>query len=152
MNRRHHSRPGRARRRFGAALLATALSCAPAVAQDTSWASGLRADGWPDGTVTADGEIIIFRRPAPNSPDGYRRLQLRYEYRDGVKMGGRTYFTLLSVVDFDCKARRFRNVRMAAFTGRNAQGQSVQEDGDGTWESPAAGTVDGKSLAAACGK
>jgi hypothetical protein len=139
-------------RLFAAAALAAGLAGEAALAQDTSWADSLRADGWPDGRITADGEIIIFRRPAPQSPDGYRRLQLRYEYRDGVKMGGKTYFTLLSLVDFDCKAGRSRNVRMAAFTGRNAQGQSVQEDGDGTWESPAAGTVDGKSLAAACGK
>jgi len=152
MNPHDRRNPGRAPRRYGAAIVAAALTCAPAFAQDTSWASSLRPDGWPDGRVTADGEIIIFRRPAPKGPQGYPRLQLRYEYRDGVRMGGKTYFTLLSLVDYDCKAGRFRDVRMAAFTGRNAEGQSVQEDGDGTWESPAPGTVDGKSLAAACGK
>jgi hypothetical protein len=136
---------------IGVALGLVMALAHPSAAQDTSWAGGVRGDGWPDGRVTADGDMIIFRRPAPKGPQGHPRLQLRYEYRDGVKMGGRTYLSLLAVDEYDCKARRFRNVRMAAFTGHNAAGDSVQDASGEAWKSAAPGTVDAKSIAAACG-
>jgi hypothetical protein len=136
----------------GLALLATLAAADVAAAQSPGWASGVRQDGWPDGSLTADGDMVIFRRPAPKGPQGHPRLQLRYEYRDGVKMGGKAYFTLLAVDEYDCKAQRFRNVRMAAFTQHNAQGQSVQDDSGEAWKSAAPGTVDARSLAVACGR
>ena len=138
--------------RAGLALLTILALAGPAAAQDTSWASGVRGDGWPDGRVTADGDMIIFRRPAPKGPQGHPRLQLRYEYRDGAKIGGRPYYSLLAIDEYDCKAGRLRNIRMAAFTGHNAQGQSVQDASGEDWKPAAPGTVDGKSLAAACGR
>jgi hypothetical protein len=123
-----------------------------AAAQDTSWAGMVRADGWGDGTVTAGGDMIIFRRAAPKGPGSEPRLQLRYEYRDGVKMGGKTFLSMLALDEYDCKAGRFRNLRVGAFTGHNAQGELRQQpDGASAWETPSAGTVDAKSLAVACG-
>jgi hypothetical protein len=136
---------------IGLAGLAVMALAHPSAAQDTSWAGGVRGDGWPDGRVTADGDMIIFRRPAPKGPQGHPRLQLRYEYRDGMKMGGRVYFSLLAVDEYDCKAGRFRNVRMAAFTGHNAEGASVQDASGEDWKAAGPGTVDAKSIAAACG-
>jgi hypothetical protein len=136
-----------------ALVLTLALTMAgSAVAQDTSWAGDVREDGWPSGRVTVDGDMIVFRRPGPKGPEGHPRLQIRYEYRDGMKMGGRAYFSMLALDEYDCKAGRFRNVRMAAFTGHNAEGQSIQDDSGEAWKAPAAGTVDAKSLAAACGR
>ena len=135
------------------AAAALALAAGPAAAQDMSWASDVREDGWGDGRVTADGDMIIFRRPAPKGPEGHPRLQLRYEYRDGVAMGGKTYFTLLSLDEYDCKAGRLRNLRLGAFTGHNAEGPSLQPPArTDPWKAPAAGTVNAKSLAAACGR
>lgn len=46
-------------------LVFAALACAPAAAQDMGWASGVRVDGWGDGRVTGDGDMVIFRRAAP---------------------------------------------------------------------------------------
>lgn len=137
-----------------AILVSTAAPPAigPAIAQDTSWASGVREDGWGDGRVTADGDMIIFRRPGEKGPEGYPRLQLRYEYRDGNKMGGVTYLSMLALDEYDCKGGRFRNLRVAVFTRHNAQGESKQQSGPADpWAKPAAGTVDAKSLAEACG-
>jgi len=141
------------RREIVGSILALALAAGPAAAQDMSWASGVRDDGWGDGRVTADGDMIIFRRPAPKGPEGYPRLQLRYEYRDGVAMGARRFFSLLSLDEYDCKAGRFRNLRLGAFTGHNAEGASVQPPAKpDPWKAAAPGTVDAKSLAAACGR
>lgn len=124
----------------------------PAVAQDMSWADGVREDGWGDGRVTADGGMVIFRRPAPKGPEGYPRLQLRYEYRDGVKVGAKTYLSLLALDEYDCKGGRFRNLRTGAFTRHNAEGEMRQDPATAPiWSKPAPGTVDAKSLAAACG-
>ena len=134
------------------ALLSTFALADAAAAQSPAWAASVRQDGWPGGSLTADGDMVIFRRPGPKGPEGHPRLQLRYEYRDGVKMGGKTYFTLLAIDEYDCKAGRFRNVRMAAFTQHNAQGQSVQDDSGEAWKAAAPGTVDARSLAAACGR
>lgn len=130
-----------------------ALGAVPAAAQDTSWAGDVREDGWGDGRVTADGDMIIFRRPAQAGPEGYPRLQLRYEYRDGVKVGGKTYLSLLALDEYDCKGGRFRNLRTGAFTRHNAEGELRQDPSpDAAWSRPAPGTVDAKSLSAACGK
>src|SRR5262249_20872636 len=131
--------------RLGLGLLAALAVAGPAAAQDTGWAGGVRADGWPDRRGTSDGGMIILRPAARKGRQGYPRLQLRYEYRDGVKMGGRMFFTLLAVDEYDCKAGKLRNIRMAAFTGHNAEGQSVQDDSGEAWKAPAPGTVDGKS-------
>ena len=126
---------------------------APAGAQDTSWAGDVRDDGWGDGRVTADGDMIIFRRAAPKGPEGRPRLQLRYEYRDGVKLGARTYLSMLALDEYDCGGGRFRNLRTAVFTGHNAQGESRQDTTPTeAWSKPSPGTVDAKSLAAACGR
>lgn len=134
-----------------AALIAGALGGA-AVAQDMSWAKDVRDDGWGDGRLTADGDMIIFRRPAPKGPEGHPRLQLRYEYRDGVKVGSTTYLSLLALDEYDCKGGRSRNLRTGAFTRHNAQGDMRQDPATApTWSRPAAGTVDAKSLSAACG-
>lgn len=117
-----------------------------------SWARDVREDGWGDGRVTAGGDMIIFRRPAPNGPEGYPRLQLRYEYRDGVKVGPKTYLSLLALDEYDCKGGRLRNLRAGAFTRHNAEGDMRQDPAEApTWSKPAPGTVDAKSLAAACG-
>ena len=125
----------------------------PAQAQDMGWARDVREDGWGDGRVTADGDMIIFRRPAPKGPEGYPRLQLRYEYRDGVKVGPKTYFSLLAMDEYDCKGGRFRNLRTGAFTRHNAEGDLRQDPAPApTWSKPAPGTVDAQSLAAACGQ
>ena len=124
-----------------------------AAAQDTSWAGDVREDGWGDGRVTADADMIIFRRAAPKGPEGHPRLQLRYEYRDGVKVGGQTYLSLLALDEYDCKAGRFRTLRAAAFTRHNAEGDSRQDPAPAaSWSRPSPNTVDAKSLAAACGQ
>lgn len=134
------------------AILA-AVVCTSAVAQDTSWAGNVREDGWGDGRVSADGEMIIFRRAAAEGPEGYPRLQLRYEYRDGVTMGAKVFLSLLALDEYDCASGRFRSLRMAAFTGHNAQGESRQGPPQaGPWSKAAPGTVDAKSLAMACVK
>lgn len=142
-------------RRFCAAAIGIMLAAGAvglATAQDTSWASMVREDGWGDGNVAAGGDMIIFRRAAPKGPEGRPRLQLRYEYRDGVKMGGKTYLSMLALDEYDCKAGRFRSLRIGAFTGHNAQGGLRQQpDGTPAWEAPKPGTVDAKSLAVACG-
>lgn len=122
----------------------------PAVAQDMSWAEGVQEDGWGDGRVTSDGDMITFRRPAPAGPEGHPRMQLRYEYRDAVKMGSRTYLSLLALDEYDCKAGAFRTVRAAAFTQHNAGGEARQDNAPAAWSKPAPNTVDAKSLAAAC--
>lgn len=57
------------------ALLTVLALAGPAAAQDTSWASGVRGDGWPDGRVTGDGDMIIFRRPAPKGPRARRAIR-----------------------------------------------------------------------------
>ncbi|MEW5684016.1 MAG: surface-adhesin E family protein [Pseudomonadota bacterium] len=134
-------------------VLAFALCGGAAAAQDMGWARDVRDDGWGDGRVTADGDMIIFRRPAPKGPEGYPRLQLRYEYRDAVKVGGKPYLSLLALDEYDCRGGRFRNLKTAAFPGHNAQGEPRQDPG-GTepWSTPAPNTVDAKSLAAACGR
>jgi len=125
---------------------------AAASAQDATWTGAVLDDGWGDGRFTSDGDMIIFRRPAPAGPDGHPRLQLRYEYRDGQKMGGKTYLSMLALDEYDCAGRRFRNLRTAAFTAHNAQGESRQAPAEtGPWEQPAPNTVDAKSLAVACG-
>ena len=153
-------RPRRGHRRSmilrvaGSAAAAIVISSAgvPASAQDMSWASGVREDGWGDGRVVGGGEMIIFRRAAEKGPEGYARLQLRYEYRDGSKVGGVAYLSMLALDEFDCKGGRFRNLRVAVFTRHNAEGENRQEAGPpGAWEKPAAGTVDATSLAQACG-
>ena len=136
----------------GFALLGALAIADVAAAQNPAWAAGVRQDGWPGGSLTADGDMIIFRRPGPRGPQGHPRLQLRYEYRDGVTIGGKAYFTLLAIDEYDCKAGRFRNVRMAAFTQHNAQGASIQDDSGETWKAASPGTVDAKSLAVACGR
>lgn len=143
-----------ARRRIVWTAAAVLLGiCTPAAAQDTSWAGDVREDGWGDGRVTADGDMIIFRRPAPKGPVGFPRLQLRYEYRDGVKVGAGRYLSMLALDEYDCKGGRFRNLRTAVFAGHNAQGESRQApDTTDPWSTPAPGTVDAKSLAAACGR
>lgn len=129
------------------------LLAAPATAQDTSWAGDVRDDGWGDGRVTSDGDMIIFRRAAPKGPEGYPRLQLRYEYRDPVKVGAQTYLSMLALDEYDCKTGRFRNLKTAAFTRHNAEGDSRQASGGpDPWSTPAPNTVDAKSLAAACGQ
>lgn len=134
-----------------AALAAAAFT--PAAAQDTSWAGSVREDGWGDGRVAADGSVIIFARPAPKGPEGYARLQLRYEYRDGVKMGGKAYYSLLALDEYDCAGGRFRSLRMAAFPGHNAEGEMKPgPSGVQPWETAAPGTVDARSLAAACAR
>jgi len=136
---------------IGAGLMAIAAG-APATAQDMGWAKDVREDGWGDGRVTTDGDMIIFRRPAPNGPEGYPRLQLRYEYRDGVKVGPKMYFSLLALDEYDCKGGRMRTLRTGAFTRHNAEGELRQDSSAPTWSKPAANTVDAKSLAAACGQ
>jgi len=129
------------------------LGGAPAAAQDMSWAGSVRDDGWGDGRVTSGGDMIIFRRPAPKGPEGHPRLQLRYEYRDGGKIGGKTYLSMLALDEYDCKAGRFRGLRMAVFAGHNAEGESRPGPaGAEPWAKPSPNTVDAKSLAAACGK
>jgi hypothetical protein len=133
-------------------LVGGVAGAAAAAAPDTSWARMVRDDGWGDGTVTSGGDMIIFRRAAPKGPGGQPRLQLRYEYRDGVKMGGKTYLSMLALDEYDCKAGRFRSLRIGAFTDHNAQGELRQQsDAAPAWETPSAGTVDAKSLAVACG-
>ena len=135
------------------AIMLGGVAGAPAAAQDTSWAGMVRDDGWGDGGIASGGDMIIFRRAAPKGPQGQPRLQLRYEYRDGVKMGGKTYLSMLALDEYDCKAGRFRSLRVGAFTGHNAQGELRQQpDGTAAWETPSAGTVDAKSLAVACGR
>jgi hypothetical protein len=137
--------------RLACVAFSALLGALPAAAQDLSWANGVREDGWPDGRVTKDGDMVIFRRPAPAGPQGYPRLQLRYEYRDAHVIGGKTYRSMLSLDEYDCRAGRFRNLRMAAFTGHNAEGASLQPpDAVDPWATPAPGTVDSKSLEAAC--
>jgi hypothetical protein len=128
------------------------LGGAPAAAQDTRWAGMVRDDGWGDGRVAADGDMINFRRAAPKGPEGRPRLQLRYEYRDGQKLGGKTYLSMLALDEYDCKAGRFRNLRVGVFTGHNAEGEMRQQPGGpGAWETPSPKTVDASSLAVACG-
>ena len=101
--------------------------------------------------MTADGDMIIFRRPAAKGPEGYPRLQLRYEYRDGVKVGGKTYLSLLALDEYDCKGGRLRTLRTGAFTRHNAEGDLRQDPPSApAWSKPAPNTVDAKSLAAAC--
>jgi len=134
-------------------LVLAGLVCVPAAAQDMSWASGVRTDGWGDGRVTGDGDMVIFRRPAPKGPQGYARLQLRYEYRDGAKVGGKLFLSMLALDEYDCKGGRFRNLRTAVFTKHNAEGESRQAPASvDPWAKPAPGTVDAKSLATACGQ
>jgi hypothetical protein len=134
-------------------LILGGLGGEPAAAQDTTWAGDVRIDGWGDGRVTSSGDMIIFRRPAPAGPEGRPRLQLRYEYRDAVKVGPATYLSLLALDEYDCRAGRFRNLRTAAFTRHNAEGDSRQQPpGAEAWSTPAPNTVDAKSLAAACGR
>jgi len=134
-------------------LVLAGLFYAPVAAQDMGWASGVRTDGWGDGRVTADGDMIIFRRPAPKGPQGYARLQLRYEYRDGAKVGGKLYLSMLALDEYDCKGGRFRNLRTGVFAKHNAEGESRQAPPTvDPWTTPAPGTVDAKSLAAACGR
>jgi len=41
---------------------------------------------------------------------------------------------------------------MAAFARHNAEGESIQDASGEDWKSAGPGTVDGKSLAAACGR
>lgn len=135
------------------AVAALVLGGGPAAGQDMSWAKDVRADGWGDGRVTSDGDMVIFRRQAPNGPEGFPRLQLRYEYRDGVKVGPKTYLSLLALDEYDCKGGRLRNLRLGAFTGHNAEGDVRQDPApDPTWSKPAPNTVDAKSLAMACGQ
>lgn len=135
------------------AIVLGGLGGVPAAAQDMSWAKDVRDDGWGDGRVTTDGSMIIFRRPAPSGPDGYPRLQLRHEYRDAVKVGPKTYLSLLALDEYDCKGGRFRTIRSGAFTRHNAEGDLRQDPETApTWSTPAPDTVDAKSLAAACGK
>lgn len=136
----------------GLATVSVGMVVSPAAAQSVSWANGVRDDGWGEGRVTADGSMIVFRRPDARGPQGYLRLQLRYEHRDAVKIGGNLYRSMLALDEYDCKAGRFRNVRMAAFTGHNAEGASLRDASENSpWETPGADTVDAKSLAAACG-
>jgi hypothetical protein len=128
------------------------FGAAPAAGQDAAWTAAVREDGWGDGRFTSDGDMIIFRRPAAKGPEGHARLQLRYEYRDGATVGGATYLSMLALDEYDCGAGRFRNLRVAVFERHNAEGASRQQPGGpGAWERPAAGTVDAKSLAVACG-
>lgn len=135
-----------------AIVLSGVAGAAAAAAADTSWAKTVRDDGWGDGTVTSGGDMIIFRRAAPKGPQGQPRLQLRYEYRDGVKMAGKSYLSMLALDEYDCKASRFRSLRIGVFTGHNAEGESrMQADEKAAWEAAATGTVDAKSLAVACG-
>ena len=148
--RQRNPRPALLRAAVLAALLA-AVALTPAVAQDTRWAGSVREDGWGDGRVAADGSVIIFSRAAPKGPEGYARLQLRYEYRDGVKMGGKDYYSLLALDEYDCAGGRFRSLRMAAFPGHNAEGEMRPgPTGVQPWEKAAPGTVDARTLAAAC--
>ncbi|MDP3173034.1 MAG: hypothetical protein Q8M88_01195 [Phenylobacterium sp.] len=134
-------------------MIGLAAGAAPAVAQDTSWASTVRDDGWPAARMTSDGDMLIYRRPAPAGPEGFPRLQLRYEYRDGEVIGGKRYLSMLSLDEYDCRGGRFRNLRVAVFAGHNAEGQSVQPpDSTDPWAKPQPGTVDGKSLEIACAK
>jgi hypothetical protein len=121
-----------------------------ALGQDTSWAGSVRDDGWGDGRVTSDGDMIIFRRPAAKGPEGHPRLQLRYEYRDGMRLGGKAYLSMLALDEYDCQGGRFRNVRVAVFANHNAEGESRQQTGTDPWAKPSPGTVDAKSLAFAC--
>lgn len=133
--------------------LALLLTSLPALAQDMAWAKGVRADGWGDGSVTGDGDMVIFRRPAPNGPEGHARLQLRYEYRDGQKMGGKIWLSMLALDEYDCKGGRFRNLRVGVFAGHNAEGASSQPPATAQpWSKAAPGTVDARSLAFACGR
>ena len=134
------------------AILLGASGGVPAVAQDMSWAKDVREDGWGDGRVTTGGDMVIFRRPAPNGPEGYPRLQLRYEYRDAVKVGPKTYLSLLALDEYDCRGGRFRNLRTGAFTRHNAEGDLRQDPAPPTWSKPAPNTIDAKSLAMACGR
>jgi hypothetical protein len=135
------------------AIVVGGLGGVPAAAQDMSWAKDVRDDGWGDGRVTTDGSMIIFRRPAPSGPEGYPRLQLRHEYRDAVKVGPKTYLSLLALDEYDCKGGRFRTIRSGAFTRHNAEGDLRQDPATApTWSTPAPNTVDAKSLAAACEK
>lgn len=139
---------------IGAASALAVMLAGAAAAQDTRWANAtVKGDGWGDGTVTSDGDMIIFRRAGPKGPEGRPQLQLRYEYRDGVKMGGKTFLSMLAVDEYDCKAGRFRNMRVAVFPGHNAEGQMLQQpSGPGAWEATKPGTVDAKSLAVACAR
>jgi hypothetical protein len=96
--------------------------------------------------------LIFFRRAAPTGPEGYPRQQLRHEYRDPVKVGPKTYLSLLALDEYDCKGGRFRTLRSGAFTRHNAEGDLRQDPPAApTWSKPAPGTVDAKSLATACG-
>ncbi|WP_371134659.1 surface-adhesin E family protein [Phenylobacterium sp.] len=136
-----------------AMLIGLSAWAGAAAAQDTRWASAVRADGWPPARLTSDGDMLIYRRPAPAGPEGYPRLQLRYEYRDGEVMGGKRYLSMLSLDEYDCRGGRFRNLRVAVFAGHNAEGQSIQPpDATDPWAKPQPGTVDGKSLEIACAK
>jgi len=134
-------------------FILASLACAPAAAQDMSWAKDVRVDGWGDGRVTGDGDMVIFRRAAPKGPQGYPRLQLRYEYRDAQKVGSKPFLSMLALDEYDCKGGRFRNLRMAVFAKHNAEGESRQTPATvDPWSKPAPGTVDAKSLTTACGK
>lgn len=130
-----------------------ALAAWPVTAQDMSWTSQVRADGWPSPARTADGDMLIFRRPAAEGPEGRPRLELRYEYRDGTVVGGKRYLTMLSLDEYDCKSGRLRNLRLGVFARHNAEGDSlVAPPSVDPWTTPQEGTVDAKSLAVACAR
>jgi hypothetical protein len=110
-------------RSFCAVLtLGLCLLGAPAFAQNTTseWTSALIAGDWALAAQNAD-TVVFAKDPAPRmSPQGYHRIQVRFEFASPHQGDGdKTYLSLLVLTEYDCAQNKTRNVQATAFAGHN---------------------------------
>jgi hypothetical protein len=135
-----------------AAVLAIA-GAARAQTAPSEWTSVLVAGDWALAAQNAD-TVVFAKDPDPRiSPQGYHRVQVRFEFATPhVGDGQKTYFSLMVLTEYDCAQNKTRNVQATAFAGHNLAnplGDPVQELSD--WSDVQESTIASILQKDACG-
>jgi hypothetical protein len=119
----------------------------------SEWTSVLVAGDWALAAQNAD-TVVFAKDPAPRiSPQGYHRVQVRFEFATPhLGDGQKTYSSLLVLTEYDCAQNKTRNIQATAFAGHNLTsplGDPVQELSD--WRDVEESTIASILQKDACG-
>jgi hypothetical protein len=105
-------------------------------AQDapSGWTGALVVGDWALAAQNAD-TVVFAKDPSPRmSPQGYHRIQVRFEFATPhVSDGQKTFLSLMVLTEYDCAQNKTRNVQATAFADHNLTsplGDPVQDISD----------------------
>lgn len=132
------------------ALVPAAPARAETEAQTAAYMAAENITAGDDQLFLTAPSALIFIRERSASPNEYRRLWVRTEFRQPLLLVGVPYLSTLELNEFDCAARTLRTLSAAPYSGRNLTGTTAPITPALTWRPVQDGSVGAYLLDKAC--